>query len=86
MWQSFFLAAGLYVVLLGVQCLGVSKVTLKLRDPPPPPVEGIFGDTEPKPGPLKVIQPQGWAPWSLISTGAVVCLYSFTLPARVKKG
>ncbi len=84
MWQSFFLAAGLYVVLLGAQCLGVSKVTLKLRDPAPPPVDGIFGDTEPKQGPLKVIQPPGWAPWSLISIGAVLCLYSFTIPARVK--
>jgi hypothetical protein len=26
--------------------------------------------------------PPDWAPWSLMSTGAIVCLYSFTLPRR----
>ncbi len=28
--------------------------------------------------------PAEWAPWSLMSTGAVVVLYSFTLPQKLK--
>ena len=27
--------------------------------------------------------PPDWAPWSLMGTGAVVMLYSFTIPQRV---
>ena len=30
------------------------------------------------------ITPPEWAPWSLMSGGAVVLLYSFTIPKRVK--
>jgi hypothetical protein len=29
--------------------------------------------------------PTDWAPWSLISGGAVTILYSFTLPKRMQK-
>jgi hypothetical protein len=30
-----------------------------------------------------ILIPPDWAPWSLISTGAVVMLYSFTLPKKL---
>ncbi|MCA9100432.1 MAG: hypothetical protein KDA63_04725 [Planctomycetales bacterium] len=30
------------------------------------------------------ISPPDWAPWSMISAGAVTVLYSFTIPQRVK--
>jgi len=30
------------------------------------------------------IKPPEWAPWSLLSAGAVTMLYSFTIPQRVK--
>jgi hypothetical protein len=29
------------------------------------------------------LSPPEWAPWSMISTGAVVILYSFTIPSRM---
>jgi hypothetical protein len=32
------------------------------------------------------IAPPDWAPWSLLSAGAVVMLYSFTIPRRVASG
>ncbi len=81
MWRAFFLAIGIYVMLLGVQCLGVEKVNLKMREAPPAP-SGLF-DTEPKVGARVQFVPPPWAPWSLLSFGAVVCLYSFTIPRRV---
>lgn len=82
MWRAFFLAVGLFLVILGVECLGVQQVNLKLHDDPPPPISAW--DTEPKLGPQKQINPPRWAPWSLMSCGAVVCLYSFTIPRRVQ--
>ncbi|HEY4760014.1 MAG TPA: hypothetical protein VIH42_05480 [Thermoguttaceae bacterium] len=81
MWRALFLAIGASTIILGVQCLGVTQFTLKIRDEPPASTS-IFEAT-PKLGPQKQIIPPPWAPWSLMSAGAVVCLYSFTLPKRV---
>jgi hypothetical protein len=79
MWRALFLAIGVFMVILGVQCLGVAKFTMKVRGDPLPvstPWES------PGPAPQKQIIPAPWAPWSMLVTGAVVCLYSFTLPRR----
>lgn len=86
MWRSFFLAVGLTAVFLGVECLGVEKMKLKLRQPSTPgtPASLWREATPPKPGPQRTFTPPGWAPWSLMSAGAVVCLYSFTIPSRWK--
>ena len=35
MWRALFLAVGIYLVILGVECLGVEHVTLKIHDAPP---------------------------------------------------
>ena len=83
MWRSFFLAVGISAIILGVEGFGVEKVYLKMRDPPPP--ARSPWETPPKVGPQKTYTTPSWAPWSLISAGAVVCLYSFTIPKRVKK-
>ncbi|MBN1395140.1 MAG: hypothetical protein JW959_08965 [Pirellulales bacterium] len=80
MWRAFFLAIGFFLMILGVECLGVERVTLKVHDDPPP--AGPFA-AEVKTGPRKQIVPPPWAPWSLLSSGAVMCLYSFTIPRRV---
>jgi len=81
MWRAFFLAIGFFLMILGVQCLGVERVTLKMRDAPPAPVSPF--DSAPKVGSAKQITPPPWAPWTLLSSGAVMCLYSFTIPRRV---
>ena len=81
MWRAFFLAVGFFVMILGVECLGVERVSLKMRDEPPAAVSPF--DTEPKVGAPKQIVPPPWAPWSLLASGAVMCLYSFTIPRRV---
>ena len=82
MWRALFLAIGIYMILLGVECLGVERVNLKVRDDPPP--RASLWEKTPEVGPRKTITPPTWAPWSLMSAGAVVCLYSFTIPRRVK--
>ncbi len=81
MWRALFLAIGFFVMILGVECLGVERVSLKMRDDPPPPISPF--DLEPKEGAPKADRPAPWAPWSLLASGAVMCLYSFTIPRRV---
>lgn len=72
MWRSFFLAVGVYCLILGTEALAIEKAVLKPR------VRG--GQVL---APARVVAPPDWAPWSLLSAGAVVVIYSFTLPARV---
>jgi hypothetical protein len=73
MWRSFFLAIGAYCCLLGVEALAVEKAVLKV-DP---------NNTQ---ATLREISPPDWAPWTLLAGGAVVMLYSFTIPQRVGGG
>ncbi|MGD0038732.1 MAG: hypothetical protein ABSC53_15710 [Bacteroidota bacterium] len=81
MWRALFLAMGIFLIIVGVQCLGVAQFTLKIRDEATESTS-IF-DSTPALGAQKQVIPPPWAPWSLMSTGAVVCLYSFTIPKRV---
>jgi hypothetical protein len=84
MWRAFFLAIGFFLMIFGMECLGVERMNLKLHEEPPAPVSPF--DTEAKVGAQMQLTPPAWAPWSLLSTGAVVCLYSFTIPKRVAGG
>ncbi len=73
MWRSLFIALGAYCCLLGVEALALEKAVLKRA-------EGASTEIT-----QQEIVPPDWAPWSLMACGAVVVLYSFTIPKRVKK-
>jgi len=73
MWRSLFLALGAYSCLLGVESLALEKAVLKK------PVEGQHNQYV-----KEDLVPPEWAPWSLMGAGAVVVLYSFTIPRRAK--
>jgi hypothetical protein len=83
MWRSFFLAVGITLFMFGLQGMALEKVVLKLKDDPPP--RTSRNDTTPQIPPNIEINPAPWLPYSLLSTGTVVCLYSFTLPKRFGK-
>ena len=72
MWRAFFLAVGAYCCLLGVEALAVEQAVIKPK---------IENGQAVAPG--RTITPPEWAPWSLMAGGAVVVLYSFTIPRRV---
>ncbi len=72
MWRALFLALGAFTCILGVQALAVERATVKQSSPDNP---GSYTYTE-------VTLPD-WAPWSLMSSGVVVVLYSFSLPKKV---
>jgi hypothetical protein len=73
MWRSFFLAVGAYCCLLGVESLAIDKALVKVT--PASPQSAIHE-----------VVPPDWAPWSLLGGGAVVVLYSFSIPQRVGGG
>jgi hypothetical protein len=73
MWRSFFLALGAYCCLLGVEALALERAELK--------VDAMGAQST-----WHEIVPPDWAPWSLMGAGAVVMLYSFTIPQRVNGG
>ena len=60
---------GLEVAHLGLEALAVEKAVLHAASTAP--------------GAREIVPPE-WAPWSLLSIGAITVLYSFTIPARAK--
>lgn len=76
MWRSFFFALGISGCLLGVQCMMIDKAVLAQRGAP-------TDQAAPMPG-MREISPPEWAPWSLLSAGAVVMLYTITVPKKLK--
>lgn len=79
MWRALFLALGVYCCIVGAECLAIDKAVLNKSLSEKPPGAGAQAAVE-----NREVTPPPWAPWSLISTGAVVVLYSFSIPSRVK--
>jgi len=83
MWRAFFLAIGAFLLILGAESLVVDKVVVKVpqkkQESGLPAAMDITGGRR-----TRDVVPPDWAPWSLMSAGAVTMLYSFTLPQRVK--
>jgi hypothetical protein len=75
MLRAFFLAIGIYAFLLGAECMLIDKAVLH------PTREASVAAVAPA---FREIRPAEWAPWSLLSAGAVVILYSFTIPAKMR--
>jgi hypothetical protein len=64
-----FLALGIYAAILGAEGLVLDRAVLK---------PWVTDST-------REIVPEPWVPWMLLSAGAVVVLYAFTIPRRVKE-
>lgn len=76
MWRSFFLAMGCFAAILGAECLAIDRAVLSLRHEP---TAGFIQAS----GRHREFVPPDWAPWSLMSFGAVTMLYSFTIPKKM---
>ena len=81
MWRAFFLAVGIYMCIVGAECMAVERFELaaaEVDSGEPSPVT-LFGNA---PGPISAsrdIVPPEWAPWSFLSAGAVIILYALTI-------
>ncbi len=84
MWRSFFLAVGTMLIIVGVECLLIDSATLASERTETVQVNpGWFQPAQTlEVSNSRVIRPKEWIPWSSLATGAVVLLYSFTLPRR----
>ena len=84
MWRALFLAIGIYLCVFGAECLAIERFELASKSGPPPSEQTpatLFGSPPPPPiaeGPREW-QPPEWAPWSFLSAGAVIILYSLTI-------
>lgn len=78
MWRAMFLAIGIFVCTIGAECLLIDKAMVITN-------AEAAGPLGPGTGPrLQEVSPPEWAPWTLLGAGAVVMIYSFTIPQRVK--
>jgi hypothetical protein len=78
MWRAFFLAIGIFSVVLGAECLVVDSFVMAGENKPVAPTTASLFNAPP-PSVQKEVQPAEWAPWTFLSVGAVVILYSLTL-------
>ncbi len=83
MWRALFLGVGVYLMIAGAECLAVDRVIWRTA---PEPAPATMPFQKPPPQKPRDFPPAPWVPWSLLSTGAVVCLYSFTIPKRMGGG
>ena len=74
MWRSFFLAVGISLGILGAECLVVDRAFVTLPTEPSATATNLYQSPQ-----SKELVPPEWAPWSLLSAGAVVALYSLTV-------
>ena len=82
MWRALFLAIGLYLVILGGELLIVDRVFLRDSYQNDSTLGKMIAGSGS--GSVASFKPPDWFPWSLFSAGAVVMIYSFTIPKRVK--
>lgn len=75
MWRSIFLAIGITCCIVGLECLVIEEAVIAQ---PPARATLASGDG----GAVKEFKTQEWMPWSFMSAGAVVILYTITLPKR----
>ena len=78
MWRALFVALGFYCCLLGVECLLLEKAVLANHKN----AALAMGKLDAR---SRELVPPDWAPWSLLSGGAVTMLYTFTIPKRAKE-
>jgi hypothetical protein len=71
MLKSMFLAAGIFACISGVELLLIDSATVLPMD----------GEGTPS-----LFTAPDWAPWALISAGAITILHFCTLPASLSKG
>lgn len=83
MWRALFLAVGISLCIFGAECLAVDRFELAGVEAVAPAEQTpatLFGSAPPPIAPARQDwQPPEWAPWTFLSAGAVIILYSLTI-------
>ena len=84
MWRAFFLAIGVALILLGLECMVIERAEIATSSDSHNSSTSYASIYDPVLIKSKrVIEPPDWCPWSLLAAGAVVTLYSTSLRGRV---
>ena len=84
MWKSFFLAVGIFTCIMGLECMVLDRATLTDAAALTQNVSHSEEGTSVARGSVdKELTWPEWLPWSLLSSGAVVIIYAFSLPKRM---
>ena len=78
MWRAVFLAVGITSCILGAECLVVQKAVFSRSAAAAERAWHEFPQVQTK----EEFEPPDWAPWSLITAGAVTVIYSVTLKPK----
>ena len=84
MWRALFLAIGLSLFILGIECLAVSRFTFKAQAKADKAEQKTIQAPPPGLAKRRVLVVGDHAPWSLMGLGAVVVIYAYDLPKRMK--
>ena len=81
MWRAFFLAIGIYMCILGAECLAIERFEIAAREveAPSSAPATLFGSEASPVTETRDIEPPEWAPWSFLSAGTVIILYALTI-------
>ena len=79
MWRAFFLALGIYACIFGAECMVIESYVMASESAVPAQQTSLFQASGSPTISTREWKPPEWAPWSLLSTGAIVILYSLTL-------
>jgi hypothetical protein len=74
------MAIGITLCIFGVECLFIDETVLakSIGSPPPAASASVGGGG----GGQRQIKTQEWMPWSFLGSGAVIILYTITIPRR----
>src|SRR5690349_11838211 len=82
MWRAFFLSFGIFLCVMGLECLLMEKAVLAGGRTQATYTTASYGGASYGTSPLaqgREVTPPEWAPWSLLSVGAITIIYSRTL-------
>ena len=80
MIRALFLAFGICLLIVGVECLFIDKAFLegeRMLTPASWFTDAIYNQR-------RELAPPKWVPFSMLAAGAIVLIYSFTIPRRVR--
>ena len=84
MWRSLFIACGVMAIIVGFECLVIDSASFYsgAAESNSSSMANFFDPTgAPAPG-TQEWRPSEWMPWTVLSMGAIVVVYAFTLPSR----
>lgn len=80
MWRSLFLALGIMTMIVGIESMLIDSATVYAAGETS---TSEFADPGEEPArKTKTVTPGEFVPWALLSGGAIIVLYAFTLPKR----